>query len=368
MVAMVFIVRYCTKAGDIISEKLDIRSFNLEAITELVISLGQPKFRALQLFKWLQSGVESFDEMTNIPKSLCEKLNEIAYIASVKALRKYESRLDGTVKYVYELCDGELIESVLMKYEHGYTVCISTQVGCRMGCKFCASGIYGLTRNLTASEMLAQITYAQKDNNIRISNVVMMGMGEPLDNFDNSIKFLKLVSDENGLNIGLRHISLSTSGVVSGINKLATYNLPITLSISLHAPNDEIRSRTMPINKKWNINQLLKACRDYQKVTTRRISFEYALIDGVNNSDANAQELAQRLKGIMCHVNLIPANPIKENTFIKPDRKAIIAFQKKLESLGLTATIRRTLGADIDASCGQLKKKTKEEISDANIC
>ena len=341
---------------------------NLESITQLVLDLKQPRFRALQLFKWLQSGIQSFDEMTNIPISLREQLNNTCYIATVKPLRKYVSKIDGTVKYVYELFDGELIESVLMKYEHGYTVCISTQVGCRMGCRFCASGIYGLTRNLTASEMLAQITYAQRDNNIRISNVVMMGMGEPLDNFDNSINFLKLVSDENGLNIGLRHISLSTSGVVSGIYKLAEYNLPITLSISLHAPNDLIRSRTMPVNKKWNIDALLCACREYQKITTRRISFEYALIEGVNDSDSCAKELASRLKGIMCHVNLIPANPVKENTFRKPDRKAIVAFQKKLESLGVNATIRRTLGADIDASCGQLKKKTKEEIDSADIC
>ena len=306
--------------------------------------------------------------MTNIPVSLREKLNDISYLATVKALRKYVSQIDGTIKYVYELFDGELIESVLMKYEHGYTVCISTQVGCRMGCKFCASGLYGLTRDLTASEMLAQITYAQRDNSIRVSNVVMMGMGEPLDNFENSIQFLKLVSDENGLNIGLRHISLSTSGVVSGIKRLAEYNLPITLSISLHASNDDIRNQTMPINKKWNIEALLKACREYQKVTTRRISFEYALIEGINDSDACAKELATRLKGIMCHVNLIPANPVKENTFKKPDRKAIIAFQKKLENYGITATIRRTLGADINASCGQLKKKTQEEIDGADFC
>ena len=361
-------MHYCKKAGDYITDKLDIRSMSLDALGELLTDLGQPKFRALQIFKWLQSGVESFDEMTNIPLNLRQKLEDISYIATVKALRRYVSKIDGTVKYVYELFDGELIESVLMKYEHGYTVCISTQVGCRMGCKFCASGIYGLTRNLTASEMLAQITYAQRDNNIRVSNIVMMGMGEPLDNFDNSVKFLKLVSDDNGLNIGLRHISLSTSGVVTGIKKLAEYNMPITLSISLHAPNDEIRSSTMPVNKKWNIDALLAACREYQKVTTRRISFEYALIEGVNDSDENAKELAGRLKGIMCHVNLIPANPVKENTFKKPDRKAIIAFQKKLESYGITATIRRTLGADINASCGQLKKKTKEEIDGANIC
>ena len=368
MVVMVFTMHSCKKAGDNISDKLDIRSMNLEQITQLVIELKQPKFRAMQLFKWLQSGVDSFDQMTNVPVAFREQLSNMCYIATVKPIRKYVSQIDGTVKYVYELFDSELIESVLMKYEHGYTVCISTQVGCRMGCKFCASGLYGLTRNLTASEMLAQITYAQRDNNIRISNVVMMGMGEPLDNFDNSIQFLKLVSDENGLNIGLRHISLSTSGVVSGIKKLSEYNFPITLSISLHAPNDEIRSKTMPVNKKWNVDALIKACREYQKVTTRRISFEYALIEGVNDSDACAIELSQRLKGIMCHVNLIPANPVKENTFKKPDRKAILTFQKKLESFGITATIRRTLGADIDASCGQLKKKTKEEIDGANIC
>ncbi len=367
MAPTVFSVHCCKKQVISISKKFDIASMNLVEITDLIADLGQPKFRAAQLFKWLQLGVQSFDEMTNIPSTLRKTLNEIGYIATVKPIRKLVSKIDGTVKYVYELYDGELVESVLMKYEHGYTVCISTQVGCRMGCKFCASGIYGLTRNLLPSEMLAQITYAQRDNGIRISNVVMMGMGEPLDNFENSIKFLKLVSDSNGLNIGLRHISLSTSGVVSGIKRLAEYNLPITLSISLHAPNDTIRNSTMPINNKWNIDTLLKACKEYQKVTTRRISFEYALIEGVNDSDDNAKELASRLKRIMCHVNLIPANPIKENSFKKPNRNAIIAFQKKLESYGITATIRRTLGADIDASCGQLKKKTKEEINCANI-
>lgn len=358
----------CKKAGDIITDKIDIKSMYLGEITDLLAEMGQPKFRALQIFKWLQSGVESFDDMTNIPKTLRETLADKCYIAFVKPIKKYVSQIDGTVKYVYELFDGELIESVLMSYEHGYTVCISTQVGCRMGCKFCASGIYGLTRNLTASEMLSQITYASRDNGIRVSNVVMMGMGEPLDNFENSIRFLKLVSDDNGINIGLRHISLSTSGVVSGIEKLAEHNLPITLSISLHAPNDDIRNRTMPVNKKWNIDALLNACCNYQKVTTRRISFEYALIEGVNDSDECAKELANRLKGIMCHVNLIPANPIKENTFKKPERRAIYNFQKKLESFGITATVRRTLGADINASCGQLKKKTKEEIDGENIC
>lgn len=347
--------------------KTDIRSMNVLELTDFLNELNQPKFRAAQIFKWLQSGVETFDEMTNIPKNLRDVLEEKCYIANVEIVKKFESKIDGTVKYVYKLFDGEYIESVLMKYEHGYTVCISTQVGCRMGCSFCASGINGLYRNLTASEMLAQIMKAAKDNNIRVSNVVMMGMGEPLDNFYNSVKFLQLVSDDNGLNIGLRHISLSTSGVVSGIEKLKEYNFPVTLSISLHAPNDKIRDSIMRVNKKWNVDTLLKACRDYQKVTTRRISFEYALIDGLNDTDACADELATRLKGIMCHVNLIPANPVKENSFKKPDKSKIIRFRDRLIKNGVNATIRRTLGADIDASCGQLRRKVKEGDTNGNL-
>ena len=348
-------------------EKQDIRSMYLPELEEMLAGLGQPKFRAAQLFRWLQSGETDFDNMTNIPLSLRNELKENTYIADVKIVRRLKSKLDETVKYVYELYDGEYIESVLMKYEHGYTVCISTQVGCRMGCSFCASGIAGLTRNLTASEMLAQITAAGRDNGIRVSNIVMMGMGEPLDNFDNSVRFLRLVSDDKGLNIGLRHISLSTSGVVSGIKKLKEYNFPITLSISLHAPNDEIRSSIMRVNKRWNIDELLKACKEYQAVTTRRISFEYALIDGVNDSDECAAELAKRLKGIMCHINLIPANPVKENSFKKPDRSKIIRFRDLLIKKGVNATIRRTLGADIDASCGQLRKRVKEGEENENI-
>lgn len=347
-------------------EKLDIRSLNLEELSEFLDSLSQPKFRTKQIFKWLQSGVEDFSEMTNIPITLRDTLKEKCYLANVKIVRKLVSKLDGTVKYVYELFDGEYIESVLMKYEHGYTVCISTQVGCRMGCSFCASGLDGLCRNLTASEMLAQITKAQTDNNIRVSNVVMMGMGEPLDNFENSVKFLELVSHNDGLNIGLRHISLSTSGVVSGIEKLAKFNFPITLSISLHAPNDKIRDSMMRVNKKWNIDSLLKACKEYQKVTTRRISFEYALISGVNDSNECADELTRKLKGIMCHVNLIPANPVKENSFQKPDTAKIMRFKERLIYNGINATVRRTLGADIDASCGQLRRKAKEVHSSDN--
>ena len=348
-------------------EKQDIRSMYLTELEEMLGELGQPKFRAAQLYRWLQSGETDFDSMTNIPLSLRNELKEKTYIADVKIVRKFKSRIDETVKYVYELYDGEYIESVLMKYEHGYTVCISTQVGCRMGCSFCASGIAGLTRNLTASEMLAQITAAGRDNGIRVSNIVMMGMGEPLDNLDNSVRFLRLVSDDKGLNIGLRHISLSTSGVVSGIKKLKEYNFPITLSISLHAPNDEIRSSVMRVNKKWNIEELLEACKEYQAVTTRRISFEYALIDGVNDSDECAAQLAKRLKGIMCHVNLIPANPVKENSFKKPDKNKIIHFRDLLIKKGVNATVRRTLGADIDASCGQLRKRAKEGEASENI-
>lgn len=340
--------------------KTDIKSLNLTELEELMLDLGEPKFRAQQLFKWLQGGVSDFSEMTNMPASLREKLAEQCYIADVKIIRRLESKIDGTVKYLYELFDGETIESVLMKYEHGYSLCISTQVGCRMGCSFCASGLNGLIRHLTPSEMLAQITAAQKDNNIRISNIVMMGMGEPLDNFENSVKFLQLVSCEKGLNIGLRHISLSTSGVVSGIERLREYNFPITLSVSLHAPTDDIRSSMMRVNKKWNIDSLLKACRDYQRVTTRRISFEYALIEDVNDSKECADTLAKKLRGIMCHVNLIPANPVKENSFKKPNKNKILKFQQWLTDRGINATVRRTLGADIDASCGQLRRRVQE--------
>lgn len=340
--------------------KLDIASMYLPEIKELLASFGEPQYRAAQIYKWLRSGIQSFDEMTNISKQLRANLNDKCYIATVKLVRKLVSQIDGTVKYLYELYDGEYIESVFMKYKHGYTVCISTQVGCRMGCSFCASGLNGLSRDLSASEMLAQIHFAACDNGVRVSNVVMMGMGEPLDNFDNSVRFVNLVSDADGLNIGLRHISLSTSGVVTGIYKLAELNLPITLSISLHASNDEIRSSIMKVNKKWNIDELLKACKYYQSVTGRRISFEYALISGVNDSVKNADELSKCLKGIMSHVNLIPANPVKENDFKRADDESIQRFAKLLNDRGITATVRRTLGADIDASCGQLRSKAKK--------
>ncbi len=340
---------------------IDIKSMTVEEIEAFIAKYGQPKFRAKQIFKWLHLGVKGFDEMTDISKDLRASLADDCYIASVAIERKLVSKIDGTVKYLYKLHDNEYIESVLMKYEHGYTVCISTQVGCRMGCKFCASGINGLVRNLTASEMLAQVQAAGIDNDVRISNVVMMGMGEPLDNFDNSVRFLKLVSHKDGLNIGLRHISLSTSGVVSGIERLAAENLPITLSISLHAPFDDMRSGMMPVNKKWNVEALINACKEYQKVTGRRISFEYAMIKGINDTKDCADKLIARLKGIMSHVNLIPANPVVENNFRRSDDKNVRAFCDYLNKNGINTTVRRTLGADIDASCGQLRNKKREE-------
>ncbi len=348
-------------------EKTDLRSLYAEELQEWLASFGEPKYRAKQLYRRLRAGVTDWDSMTDLPVTLREKLKEAAYIADARIVRRSESKLDETVKYVFELVDGEWIESVLMRYEHGYTVCISTQVGCRMGCEFCASGIGGLIRSLTASEMLAQITAIAKDRGIRVSNVVMMGMGEPLDNFEATVRFLKLVSDPEGLHIGLRHISLSTSGVVSGIDRLREYGFPLTLSVSLHAPNDAIRRRIMPVSKKWSIEELLDACKRYQAVTTRRISFEYALMSGVNDSDACAKELAARLKGILCHVNLIPANPVTEKQFEKPDRNRIHHFQQILTEKGINATVRRTLGADINASCGQLRKRAKEEDGIADL-
>ena len=337
--------------------KIDIKSMNIEEIKELIFSWGEPKFRAAQIFSWLQNGCETFDEMTNLSKSIRARLNEECYIATVKIERKLVSSIDGTVKYLYKLNDGEYIESVLMKYHHGYTVCASTQVGCRMGCKFCASGLNGLKRNLTPSEILSQIMVVAKDNNIRVSNIVLMGMGEPLDNFDNTVKFLRLVSDDKGLNIGLRHISVSTCGLVNGIEKLRQENMPITLSISLHAPTDEIRNKTMPVNKKYNIDELLLACKKYIKTTGRRISFEYALIENINDGEEHAKILAKKLKGMLCHVNLIPVNPVKENDLKTPQKARIQKFKNTLEAFGINTTVRRTLGSDINASCGQLRRE-----------
>ena len=340
--------------------KKDIKSMTLAELKDELKEMGEKSFKAGQIYSWLHKhNVDSFDEMTNISKDLRANLEKNYDIYTCTIEKKLVSVYDDTVKYLFRLNDGELIESVVMKYKYGYTICVSSQVGCRMGCNFCASGIAGFIRNLTPSEILSQIYVAQKDLSVRISHIVMMGVGEPLDNFANVIKFLGMISDENGLNIGMRNISLSTCGVVSGIYKLMEERLQLTLSVSLHAPNDEIRSRTMPVNNKWNIDELLGACRDYIKATNRRISFEYAMISGVNDSDECAKELASRLKGMLCHVNLIPVNSVKERDYRKSNKDRIVSFIKILEKSGINATVRRTLGSDINASCGQLRRGEK---------
>ncbi|MGN0468149.1 MAG: 23S rRNA (adenine(2503)-C(2))-methyltransferase RlmN [Acutalibacteraceae bacterium] len=349
------------------AEITDIRSMSLRQLQEEMEKLGEKKFVAAQIFSWLHKhGAKSFDEMTNISKNLREKLKKNYDFYDCTIEKKLISVYDETVKYLFKLHDGEFIESVVMKYKYGYTICVSSQVGCKMGCRFCASGIAGFIRNLLPSEILSQVYTAQRDLNIRISHIVMMGVGEPLDNFDNVMKFLSLVTDENGLNLSMRNISLSTCGVVSGIYKLLEKKLQLTLSVSLHAPNDEIRNRTMPVNQKWNIETLLKACRDYTKATSRRISFEYAMISGVNDSDDCAKELASKLKGMLCHVNLIPVNSVKERSYKRSDDERIRSFIKILEKNSINVTVRRTLGSDINASCGQLRRGQSNKASDTN--
>lgn len=337
----------------------DIRSMTLAEMTAAFDSMGLPKFRAKQVYEWLVKGAADFAAMTNLPKTLREQLGQQFDLSTVTVCRKLVSQLDGTVKYLFGLQDGHCVEGVVMHYHHGHTLCLSTQVGCRMGCSFCATGMGGLIRNLTAGEMVAQITTAQNDLNLRISHVVLMGMGEPLDNYDNTIRFLELVTASDHLNISARHISLSTCGVVDKIGLLGDCGFPLTLSVSLHAPNDVIRDTLMPINRKWKVEQLLQACKAYIAKTNRRISFEYILIDGVNDTPACAEELATRLRGMLCHVNLIPANPVEGKTHAGACREAAQAFQKQLCDRGINATIRRTLGSDINASCGQLRNTSE---------
>ncbi|MCH5211414.1 MAG: 23S rRNA (adenine(2503)-C(2))-methyltransferase RlmN [Oscillospiraceae bacterium] len=336
---------------------IDLKDFEYSELEAYLISIGEKKFRAAQIYKWLHMGVTSYDEMTDISKSLRLKLSENTYVSTLEIEQKFVSQLDGTVKYLFRLPDGNCIESVVMRYHHGLTICISSQIGCRMGCRFCASTIGGLYRSLTAGEILNQVIFAEKDMGERISNIVIMGIGEPLDNYDNVIKFLHNVNHEKGKNIGYRHITLSTCGVVPGIYKLADEGMPITLTISLHAPNDEIRSSVMPINHKYRINELIKACKYYVDVTGRRLSFEYSLIHGVNDSIKNADELAALVKQLHAHVNLIPVNKVEERSFVKGTKDEINAFRDRLIARGVNATIRRELGSDISASCGQLRKK-----------
>ena len=342
-------------------EKIDILSLTLEELEKEIVNIGEPKFRSKQIYSWIIKGKWD-DEMKNIPMALRQKLNEKFIFTLPKVEKKLVSKIDGTIKYLFKLYDGEFIESVFMRYEHGNTLCISSQVGCRMGCKFCASTLLGRVRNLLPSEMLGQIIAAEKDTGERISNVVMMGIGEPLDNYDNTIKFLRLVRDENGLNIGLRHISVSTCGLVDRINQLANEELPITLSISLHAYDNDTRGKIMPINNKYPIEELLASCQSYFEKTSRRISFEYTLIEGKNDTEEGAIRLAAILKKYIhspCHVNLIPLNEVKETGL--GTSKNVNNFKNKLLSLGINATVRRRLGSDINASCGQLRRQAKEE-------
>ena len=349
--------------------KIDLLSLLPEELEEYILSIGEQKYRARQLFSQMHKGV-SPDEMTNIGKATKQKIEQSAYYSLPSIRRKLVSAIDGTVKYLFELSDGSAVESVVMKYKHGNTICVSSQVGCRMGCAFCASTIGGKVRDLRPSEILGQVMMAQKDTGERISNIVMMGIGEPLDNYDNVIKFLRLVTNEEGMNIGYRHISLSTCGLVDKIERLANEDMPITLSISLHASDDETRSSIMPVNKKWNVASLLEACRKYYSVSGRRISFEYTLIAGKNDSIPAAQKLAKLLNRTLrpskndsfpIHVNLIPVNPVEETGFSSSGKQAVQKFAKTLEDNGIRATVRRTLGADINASCGQLRREDEKE-------
>jgi len=338
-------------------EKIDIKSMNIEELEQLLQAWGEPKFRGKQIFDWLhQKQVDSFEEMTNLPKSLREKLKEKAAINGVEIVRRLVSQIDGTRKYLFALADGAIIESVWMQYEHGNTVCISTQVGCRMGCKFCASTLDGVERGLTAGEMLSQIYAIQKDCGERVHGTVLMGSGEPLDNYENVLKFLRLINDPKGQNMGQRHITLSTCGLVEQIDRLAEEDLQITLAVSLHAPNDAIRTQTMPIAKVYSMEQLLAACRRYAEKTKRRITFEYALIHGVNDRDEQARELAGKLKELLCHVNLIPVNDVKERNYCRSSSEQVKRFAAILNDTGVETTVRRKLGSDIDAACGQLRR------------
>lgn len=336
---------------------INLNDLTFEELQQEILNVGEPKFRGKQLFQWFARGVTNLDEMTDISAKTKEKLRANYSIANVNILERFDSKLDETKKYLMELDDGNIIETVAMFYKHGITVCISTQVGCNMGCKFCASTLGGKVRNLTAGEILGQVATVQRDLDERISNIVLMGIGEPLDNYENVVRFLKNVNNELGMCVGYRHISLSTCGLVDKINMLADENIPITLSVSLHAPDDETRDKIMPVNKKFKVADLLTACREYQGVTGRRISFEYILIDQLNDTKEHAQRLVKVTKGMLSHINLIPANFVKESAFSKSSPKRVDDFKRELEKAGVVATVRRELGSDISASCGQLRRK-----------
>ena len=338
----------------------DIKAMLPEEIAAALAEMGQPKYRAKQIFQWLARGVTSFDEMTNLSKDLRAELSERFFISKLEMLRKQVSAIDGTIKYLWQLGDGNAVETVVMHYKHGNTVCISSQVGCRMGCKFCASTLAGKVRDLTPSEMLDQVLFTQLDSGREISNIVLMGIGEPMDNRKNVLRFLELINHPDGMNIGMRHISLSTCGVVPGIDALAEDNLQLTLSVSLHAPDSATRSRIMPVNNAYDVEELFAACHRYFKKTGRRISFEYAMIDGVNDHDWQADLLAEKIHGMPGHVNLIPLNHVEERAFRPSTPEHLKAFIRILERAGVNVTVRRKLGSDVDASCGQLRKKVAD--------
>ena len=337
--------------------KIAIRSLLPEELEAELKAMGEPAYRAKQVFSWLSRGVSGFGEMTDLPKALRERLDGRFYLAAPQVLRKQVSAHDGTVKYLWGLSDGNAVETVVMQYHHGNTVCISTQVGCRQGCAFCASTIGGLVRSLEPGEMLEEVMFSEKDSGLKISNIVLMGIGEPLDNFDNVVKFLQLVNCPQGMDIGMRHISLSTCGLTERFDKLAALNLQLTLSVSLHAPDDETRSRIMPANRGRGVAQLMDACERYYRQTGRRISFEYAMIDGVNDSDVQAALLAAHAKRVSAHVNLIPLNHVEESKLRPTPPERLKRFKALLEREGVNVTVRRSLGGDIDAPCGQLRKK-----------
>ena len=346
----------------------NIKDYNLEELKQELANLGEKTFRAEQIFKWIfQEKVKSFDDMTNISLELREKLKKEYTICNFNILKKQESK-DGTIKYLFDVLDGNAIETVLMSYHHGYSICVSSQIGCKMGCKFCASTGINFIRSLTSGEIVEQILAVEQDTGIRISNVVFMGIGEPLDNYDNVINAIRIINNPKGLNIGARHISISTSGLVPKIYKLAEENIPCTLSISLHATTNEKRSKMMPVNDAYPIEELIKACKDYIKKTNRRISFEYALAKDNNDNREDAKELVHLLKGMLCHVNLIPINKIENGSFTKSSNENIMKFRDYLNDHGIVATIRRELGSDIDAACGQLRRKNLRQNGDgANL-
>lgn len=345
--------------------KQDLKSMTLAEMTEAVRGLGEPAFRGKQIFTWLHKGVTSFEDMSNLSKALRQKLDEQFYITAPEIVRKQQSQKDGTIKYLWKLRDGNCVETVLMRYRHGNSICISSEVGCAMGCAFCASTKGGLVRRLTPSEMVDQVLFSSLDSGLEISNIVLMGIGEPLDNYDTVLRFLELINSPEGMNIGMRHISLSTCGLVDRISRLAGEKLQLTLSVSLHAPTDELRSQIMPVNRKYSVDVLLQACKEYFEKTGRRISFEYAMIRDVNDSKELAELLAKKLDGIAAHVNLIPLNNIEESPLKPSSRKTIMEFQKTLEDRGIPCTVRRTLGSDIDASCGQLRRKYEKSQKEA---